>query len=65
LIDETQSKNDTLIKEASILKAKAEAELAAAKAEQEVIAIERERWQFQNLQQENQVRKYKRLINIY
>ena len=43
MIDETQSKNDALLKEASVLKAKAEAELAAAKAEQEVIAMEREK----------------------
>jgi hypothetical protein len=55
LIDETQSRNEALLKEASVLKAKAEAELAAAKAEREVIAMERERWQFQNLQQGNQV----------
>jgi hypothetical protein len=43
LIDKIQSKNNTLIKEVSILKAKAEAELEAAKAEREVIAIEREK----------------------
>ena len=43
MIDEAESKNNALLKEASVLKAKAKAKFAAAKAEREVIAIEREK----------------------